>query len=376
MSRCVCFFVCALNYFLCNDMFCLNATHMAGDSACTFGVSRVADSRRTDTLFASMCMWNGRTGCWEMHGFLSFFKYVDKVEAMHSGMGYLHRDLKPGNMLLRFGGANNAVCVDMELIDFGNAMKIDEETAWGASAVYDRLEGFFPPEICFATLADHSTSSAWTDRIREVFKTMNDHVNSDADVFIQDIQTLDAAFSALIAHSSSHPTVVGAVRSMRGKLQHIIKKGKDRKCDVPGMIHRVQMAVQLRCSIPTDTYALVRMAAVVVNFMRVGAKKWIDKNQCRPHQMAPYHHQMACYESEWRKLYIELLTTPALYSGSFIERGAEGSPGSQASVFLRWLRDHLAEIDSRACTAASSTHRDLDHHRGGTRAALVYDDDL
>ena len=73
-----------------------------------------------------------------------------------------------------------------------------------------------------------------------------------------------------------------------------------------------------------------------------------------------------------RKLYVDMLGTPTLYSGNFIERGSEGSPGAQASVFLRWFRDRLAEIDSKA---TSSAYRDLDSpntNGGQVRAGLEY----
>ncbi len=281
------------------EMRCRVHTKNYCTTGCVFGdVRRPACSLvSTDELFDSMCMWDRHENKWKMYGFVAFLEYIGKVGVMHTELGYLHRDLKPGNMLIRTDGIRGA-CSDMELIDFGNSMKIGKNTHWGSTAVFSELEGFFPPEICSLDVKDHANCTAWPEPVRRIFKRLYKSKNdSNSSVCIGIVKELDTAFKGMRG-STLEPSLDESLREMSKRLVDIIRVYSNPHGGVAksplDIIEQVKVAVQMNCSVPTDVYALVRTAAVILNFMIDGVSKKI-----RNSRHAGYD-QLRIYERKWR----------------------------------------------------------------------------
>jgi len=249
-----------------------------------------------------MCHWIDSKQCWELSGLHAFMGFVRYIEILHE-MGYIHRDLKPGNMLIRIDEWGRRVSIIP--IDFGNAMRFDDENAgWCQSAVFAIYDGYFPPEICYDTISAHSKSSAWPPDIKIIFANMDGSSGAnDLETFVTNVRALNAALLTLHDGVNQHQlqaTLKNVIDGVRKKLSEIAEAGSANKATVAERLKWVQDAVQMRCSVVSDTYAVVRIATVVVNFMMTIINRWLATDSTRRGNYNSIRYRQAVfYIREW-----------------------------------------------------------------------------
>ena len=259
---------------------CGAETHRSG-RPCQFGI-HTRSSEHT-LLFDNMCHWIESKQRWELSGLHALMGFIRSIEILHD-MGYIHRDIKPGNLLILMDGMDKRV--SMIPIDFGNAMAFeDPNTGWCHSAVFTMYDGYFPPEICYSTILAHSKSTAWPPHIQLIFANMASNSGAnDLETFRTNVRALSDALLTLhdgVNQYKLQDTVKKVIVSVRTKLSEVAEADIDNTATVVERMKWVQDAVQMRCSAVSDTYAVIRIASVVINFMTSIINRWLDTESNR-----------------------------------------------------------------------------------------------